>query len=87
MFTLHIAGLRVDNSKSVIIKSWNIDWRERTEVPKFEQRETIDKLLQSKIIKILHILSNNTKLVNCNRRYSFTQYNEFSIVFKRLGKI
>ena len=24
MFTLHIAGLRVDNSKSVIIKSWNI---------------------------------------------------------------
>ena len=24
MFTLHIAGLRVDNSKSVIIKSWNM---------------------------------------------------------------
>ena len=24
MFTLHIAELRVDNSKSVIIKSWNL---------------------------------------------------------------
>ena len=50
MFTLHIAGLRVDNSKSIIIKSWNIVWREQTQVPNFEQRDTIDKLLQSKII-------------------------------------
>ena len=50
MFTLHIAGLRVDNSKSVIIKSWNIVKGKRAEVPKFEQRDTIDKLLQSKII-------------------------------------
>ena len=24
MFTLHIAGLRVDNSKSTIMESWNI---------------------------------------------------------------
>ena len=50
MFTLNIVGLRVDNSKSVIIKSWNIVWGERTEVAKFEQRDTIDNLLQSKII-------------------------------------
>ena len=50
MFTLHIFGLRVDNSKSVIVKSWNIVRGERTEVPKFEQRDTIDNLLQSKII-------------------------------------
>ena len=50
MFTLHIAGLRVDNSKSVIIKSWNIVLGERTEVPKFGQRDMIDNLLQSKTI-------------------------------------
>ena len=50
VFTLHNDGLRVDNSKSVIIKSFNIAWGERTEVPKFEQKYTIDKLLQSKII-------------------------------------
>ena len=50
MFTLHFAGLRVDNSKSVIIKSWNIVWGERTEVPKFEQKDAINNLLQSKII-------------------------------------
>ena len=50
MFTLHIAGLRVDYSKSVIIKGWNIVWGERTEVPKFEQKDTIDNFLQSKTI-------------------------------------
>ena len=50
MFTVHIAGLRVDNSESVIVKSWNIVWGKRTDVPKFEQRDTIDDLLQSKII-------------------------------------
>ena len=50
MLTLHIAGLRVDNSKSVIIKSWNMIWGEWTGVPKFEQKDTIDKLLQSIII-------------------------------------
>ena len=44
MFTLHFAGLRVDNSKSVIIKRWNIVLEKRTEVPTFEQRDTIDKL-------------------------------------------
>ena len=26
MFTLYIAGLRVGDSKSVIIESWNIVW-------------------------------------------------------------
>ena len=50
MFPPHTAGLRVDKSKSVIFKSWKIVWGERTEVPKFEQRDTIDNLLQSKII-------------------------------------
>ena len=50
MFTLQIAGLRVDNSKSVIVKSWNIVRAERTEVLKIEQRDANDNLLQSKII-------------------------------------
>ena len=50
IFTLHIAGLRVDSSKSVIINSWNIVWGEPPEVPKFEQGDTLDKMLQSKII-------------------------------------
>ena len=45
MFTLHIAGFRVDNNKSVNIESWNIVWGERTDVPKLEQRGTIDNLL------------------------------------------
>ena len=52
MYTLHIAGLRVDKNKSVIMKSWNIVRGERTEVPKFEQRDTIENLLQSKSIHI-----------------------------------
>ena len=56
MFPLHIAGLRVDNSKSVIIKSWNIVWGERNEVPKFEQRDTINNLLQSKIIQYISVI-------------------------------
>ena len=50
MFTLHFAELRVYISKSVIIKSWNIVRGKRTEVPKFEQSDTIDNLLQSKTI-------------------------------------
>ena len=86
MFTLNFAGLRADNSKSVIIESWNIVWGERTKVPTFEQRDTIDNLLQSKIFPFLHIFSNNTKFVNYNRRHSFTQYNDFSKFFKRMGK-
>ena len=55
-FTLHFAELRVDNSKSVIVKSWNIVWGEQTEVPKVEQRDTIDNLLQSKIVHIYTFL-------------------------------
>ena len=50
MLTLHIAGLRVYSGKSAIVRSWKIVWQERTEVPKFEQRDVIDILLQSKII-------------------------------------
>ena len=56
VFSLHIAGLRVDTSKKVIIKSWNIVWGERTEVTKFEQRDTINILLQSKIIQYISVI-------------------------------
>ena len=35
MLNLHIAGFRVYKGKSVIFKSWNIVWGERTQVPKF----------------------------------------------------
>ena len=55
MSTLHIAGWRVDDSKSVIIKSWNMVRGERTGVPKFERRDTIDNLLQSRIIRFYTI--------------------------------
>ena len=34
MLTLHIAGLRIDNGKSVIVKSWNIFRWKRATVPK-----------------------------------------------------
>ena len=56
MFRPHIAGLRVDKSITVIIKSWNIVWGERTEVPKIEQRDTINSLLQSKISEYISVI-------------------------------
>ena len=62
LFILRIAGLRVDNSKSVIIKSWNIVSGERTEVPKFEQKDTIENLLQSKNIQFYTIFPTTPNL-------------------------
>ena len=56
MFPPAYCWLRVDNSKSVIIKSWNIVWGERTKVPKFEQRDTINNLLQTKIIEYISVI-------------------------------
>ena len=85
MFTRPITGLRVDKCKSLNIKRWNIVWGEQTEVPKFEGYD--QKFAAEQNYQFLHILFNNNKLVNCNRRYSFTHYNEFSNVFKRLAKI
>ena len=64
IFTLLIAGLQVDNSKSVIIKSWNIVRGERTEVLKFEQRHTVDNLLQSKIVHFHTLFPTTPKLSN-----------------------
>ena len=66
MFTLHISGLRVDNSKSVIIKRWNIVWGERTEVSEVEQKYTIDNLLQSKIIHFYKFFPTTPNLSTTN---------------------
>ena len=44
--TLHIAGLRVNNGKSVIVKSWNKARRKKATVPILEQWDTVDYLLE-----------------------------------------
>ena len=62
MFTLNFAGLRVDDSKSVIVKSSNLVWEERTEVPKNEQKDTIDNFLASKIIQFYTFFPTTTNL-------------------------
>ncbi len=36
MLTLHIAGLRIYNAKSVIVENWNIDRGKRATVPILE---------------------------------------------------
>ena len=51
MLTLHIAGLRVYNGKSVIVKSWNIVRGKKATVPiPKEPRDTVDFLLERNII-------------------------------------
>ena len=62
MITLHIAGFCNKKSKSVILRNWNIVWGERTEEPKFEQRNTIDTLLPSKIIHFYKFFPTTPKL-------------------------
>ena len=42
MLTLHIAGLRIYNSKSVIFKSWNIVRRKRATVRLLQLWDTVD---------------------------------------------
>ena len=49
MFTVHIAGLRLYNSKSVIVKSCNIVKKQRTTVPIIEWGDTVDCLLERNI--------------------------------------
>ena len=50
MLTLHIAGLRIFNDKSVIVMSWNIVRGRRTTVPVLEWWDTVDYSLERKII-------------------------------------
>ena len=87
MVTLQIAGLRISNGKRVIIKSWNIFWGEHTELPKIEQNDTIDYLLQSKITHFYKIFPTTPNLSNATDDIRLTQNIEFSNVFKRMGKI
>ena len=46
MLTLHVAGLSINNGKSVIVKSWNKVRGKRTTVPILEQWDTVDYLLE-----------------------------------------
>ena len=59
MPTLYIDGLCVDNSKSAIVKSWNIVIRKSTKVPIIDLRDTIAYLLERNVIHF---------------RYSFEQH-------------
>ena len=80
MISLHIPFLRIYNSKSVFAKSWNsIRWNE----PKHRFLNSGIELIicWRETSSILQFPHNNAKIVNCNRRHSISQYNEFSIVF------
>ena len=50
MLSLHIAGLRFDNDKSVIVKSWNIVRGRRATVRIIEQWDMVDYMLERNII-------------------------------------
>ena len=63
MLTVHFAGLRVYNGKSVIVKSWIIVRGKTATVPILEIRLII---CWGETLSTLDVFSNNTKLVNCN---------------------
>ena len=50
MLTLHIAGLRIYNGKTVIVKSWIKIRGKRATVPILEYWDTVDYLLARSII-------------------------------------
>ena len=86
MLTLQTAGLRFYNGKSVIVKSWN---RVTGKKPRYRYLSSGIRLISCwrETLSVLDVFSNNTKIVNCNRRHSFSQYNEFSNVFQRKSKV
>ena len=86
MLTLQFAGLRVGNSKSVIVKNWNTVRANWTKAPILQKEDAVESLLERNI-STLRILSSNTKFLICNRRHSFSQSNEFSNVFQRKSKV
>ena len=49
MLTLHIAGLRIYDGKSVIVRSWYKVRGKRTTVPRFEQWDMVNYLLERNI--------------------------------------
>ena len=52
MFTLHTAGLRIYNGKSVSAMSWNIVRGKKTTIPILEYWDTVDFLLERKLINL-----------------------------------
>ena len=50
LMTLQIAGLRIYNGKSVIVKSWKTVRGKKTMVPSVEKWETVECLLERNII-------------------------------------
>ena len=61
MLTPHIAGLRVYNGKSVIVKSWNIFRGKRATVPSSRIQLII---CWRETLSILDVFSNNNTFVN-----------------------
>ena len=86
MLALHFVGLRVWNDWSINRNSWNIFWRKRSTVLILGYWYKNTCFLRA-LLSVLDVLSNNTKLVNCNGRHSLSQYNEFSNGFSREFKI
>ena len=80
LLTLPIVGLRVDNGKSVIAKSWNIVRGKWNKVPIIGGGARLI-IFWKETLSISDFPCNSTKLVNCNQRHLFPQYNEFSTVF------
>ena len=76
MHALHNFGVRIYNGKSFIIKSWNIVRRKK---PRYQYLSSGIRLIirWTEALSVLEFFSNNTKLVNCNWRHSFSQFNEF----------
>ena len=86
MLTIHFTGLRICNRKSVIIRSWNIV---RGKKPWYRYMSSGIRLIFCcrETLPFLDFFSNNTKLVNCNRRHSFSQYNEFNNCLQKESKV
>ena len=86
MLTLHFAGLRVGNSKSVIVKNWNTVRAKWIQAPILEKQATIESLVERNFSNLMFLSSNTTHLIS-NQRHSFSQYKEFSNVFQRKSKV
>ena len=69
---LHIAGIRIYKRNSLTLKSWNMFWREWTKVVILQLRDTIEIVLQGKVI-FFRFSFQNAQLVNCNRRHSLSK--------------
>ena len=80
MLALHIAGLRVDNSKSVIVKSWNKVRGKWTNVVTLEHRDPIDYLLVRNIIQFRYSFQQQ-QICRLQPKNFVPQYSEFNTAF------